>query len=151
MRNGPKTEFDHMVWGQLPQEAKAKISTVEVAKASDLRSVAKIAFAQLLGAKPEKYGGGVWFYTGRLFDEDVCVEIDYGSMRSQIRYNVRLLRMWQKYGAGPTYEELLGFGHGWWDQIEKNQEDQTFAVLREVVVETVRMCLAMDEKAGKMG
>lgn len=148
LRSLVKDEPSHGLVKDLPPEALTKIQSVETAKAADLRKVAKLAFGQLLGAKPENCGS--WVYAGKIEGEEVSVHLDYGSMHYQLRYDVRLSRLkpWQTFN-GPTYEDLLGFGLGGWNQIEAGTEDQAFALLTELVREVFDISMTVYEQVLK--
>ena len=140
-------EPNHSLVNDLPPEALTKIQSMETAKAADLRKVAQLAFGQLLGAKPDNKNHGNWVYAGKIENEEVSVHLDYGGRSDQLRYDVRLLRLkpWQKV-IGPSYEKLHGFGSGNWDQIEKGSEDQSFALLTELVREVFDISMTVYEK-----
>ena len=148
MRSGLKQDPNHSLVKDLPPEALAKVQAVETAKAVDLRKVAKLAFGQLLGAKPENRG--IWAYAGKIEGEKVSVHLDYGSKSYQLRYDVQLSRLkpWQTF-KGPAYENLLGFGSGGWNQIEAGSEDQAFALLTELVHEVFDISMTVYEQVLK--
>lgn len=150
MRSILRAEPDHAIVRDAPKEALDKIAKVETAKAAELRKVAKLAFSQLLGAKPVAHQFGLWEYPGKLKHEDVAVRIDYGSIFAQVRYGVLLRRFEREIGHREiNYESLHGFGHGWWDQIEEHRADEAFAVMAEAIEETVNLCVKIHDAISK--
>jgi hypothetical protein len=111
-------------------------SSRELARAKDLRKVAKLCFEQLLGAKPERsQNPGDWVYEGRLKGWTVSVELRYACTMTQIGYGVRLdgMRDYQRVSA----ESLYGLGLGNWNRIYLAEIDQAFALLRDLVTMVV--------------
>lgn len=108
----------------------------ELARAKDLRKVAKICFSQLLGATPKCLGGGDWLYEGRLNEWPVSVEIRYDCTLTQIEYGVHVKGM---QGEHPhlSAERLYGLGLGYWNRIYLAEIDQCFALLSDFVTMVV--------------
>ena len=111
-------------------------SPAPLARAPELRRVAKLAFGQLFGTHPEKdREPGDWHYSGRLLGEDVSVKIRYSTRLGQIVYGLKLEGVAGYYSF--SFEQLYGFGVGGWDLIHVSDVDQAFAVLKELIEITV--------------
>jgi hypothetical protein len=104
-----------------------------LARAPELRKVAKICFEQFLGSRPRKSEGnpGDWVCGGTVRGCAVSVELRYACTMTQLQYGVHAEGM-------PPYislsaEKLYGFGLGWWDRVYVEDVDQSFALLRDLI------------------
>ena len=114
----------------------------ELAKASELRKVAKLCFEQLLGATPRKSDNpGDWFYEGTLHGVRVSVELRYALNPLQLCYGIHAAGM--SSGHRLSAEALYGVGVGSWNRVYLSEIDQSFALLRDLVEMFVRDHIAI--------
>jgi hypothetical protein len=103
-----------------------------LARANELKKVARLCFDQLLGATPKKSKNpGVWLYDGVLDGIEVSVELQYPSNGTQLSYSVRTASMVPFVRV--SAEQLYGMGGGMWHGIRATDVDQVFALLARFV------------------
>lgn len=114
----------------------------ELAKANDLRKVAKLCFGQLFGTKPRKSENpGDWFYEGEWLGVPVSVELRYALTPMQLCYGVHAAGMRPHHYM--STEMLFGMGVGSWNRVYLSEVDQSFALLRDLVDMFVRDHIAI--------
>lgn len=114
-----------------------------LAKAPELRKVARLAFQQLLGARPEKAPvPGDWHCHGEISGKLVSVQVSYSTQMGQVLYGLELGKVGRHHTF--NFESLYGVGIGRWDLIAENRADEAFAILKEIVQVAVSDCAQID-------
>lgn len=114
----------------------------ELAKANELRKVAKLCFEQLLGATPRKSENpGDWLYEGMLLGVPISVELRYALTPTQLSYGIHAAGM--RSGHRLSTEMFYGLGVGSWNRVYLSEIDQSFALLRDLVEMFVRDHIAI--------
>ena len=123
----------------VPADVIAWVDRMTTAKAGAMRKHLSGALKPL-GFAGENGGGGNWRYTRAEGGRSVHVDVDFGSMHAQLRYEVfvediatgiRLERL--------CYENILGFGLGWWDFVSEEKIADGIAVFAQFVADAAQL------------
>lgn len=105
------------------------------AKANDLRKLVKYALTERFGLRPEKHGGGIWFYRNTMNDLQFEVCVNYsGSMNSQLRCDINIRDQKRSLVFERlSFEQLMGLSFSSWDFILEREAGQKIALFADLV------------------
>jgi len=121
----------------IPEDVRRRIENIRPVKSAEIRKVVKLALAQVMSSLTVTHVGGSWTYVGNLQGRRIVVNIDYDQKYSQLAYGIEHPYQGTESGVFKidlSYEGLLGFGRGNWDNLEQTNLDQSIALLRDLVV-----------------
>lgn len=117
----------------VPQEILERASAIRPTNSREIRSEVMKAFSERFGARPEKFGGGVWRYAGTHGQHSFVVTIDYGGW-DQLRYEVDYFDgQADMQVTKANYERLVGAGLGHWNFLTADNLHESVELLVELV------------------
>lgn len=132
----------------IPPEKIEWLHSMSTAKASQLRRLIKPLFKEEFDLIPENMGGGEWLYRPVDSRDSLRINLDFGGMGLQLRYEVDVTDESSGIrGKRLSYEEILGVTCLGWNWITEQEAQKSCALLvnfvRRVIEFTSRVARAI--------
>lgn len=118
----------------IPSKAVKWLQNTPTAKANLLRRLIKPALKEEFGLSAENRGGGEWGYGRSDENGSILISIDFGSMGSQLRYDVNIQNKKLHVEAKRlTFETIMGVTCTGWNWITEDDADKCVLLLIELI------------------
>jgi hypothetical protein len=117
-------------------EVLTMLQSIQPVQAKEIKPLVKLALLQMCpGLAITNKGGGLWQYAGAKQGIEFRFTVDYAGRADQLRYEIDIQD--QKNGIiieRLSFEAVMGLSFAAWDCLEKNNLDQSIALLKELII-----------------